>query len=595
MNTQMIARLRSGVSLGEAEASMPVLAEAFRHAHSDLFRDEPYRLALVPFHQWLVGDVRLNLILLFGAVGLVLIIACFNLASLLLARHAVRQKEIAMRLALGCSRVRLLRQFLIENVMIAFISGLVGVLGARILLDAMLSLLPFNLPASAAIQVDKTVIGFALAVALATGIALSLLPIFDASRLDLQERLKAGGRLVGQGFRQRTRSLLVISQVGLSVTLLVSAGLLIQSLYRLHQEKLGFTAEGVTTFNTPISAERRRDTAGLRRFQKALMERLQALPGVQNVAAVNVLPLGGFRNFPTQREGHPENSIGGMEIRAVTPAYFEVMGIPIRRGRPFVEADGGSSPPVALVNETLARKWWSGGSPIHDRIVLGRFQGRDFGSPTPLVVVGVVADTKTGLLKEPPRPTVYVPAAQMPDFMASVAWVLRCSFSTGLEREVRHAIADVDPRQRVGKIRSMQEIVSSTTADSRFHAWLFAILAGLALVLTIIGVYALLSFSVARRTNEIGIRMALGATHPAVMGLVLKQGITLVAAGLVLGLAGALVATRSLTTLLFGVRSTDGASFVGVSVLLICVGLLASYFPARRATKVDPIVALRDE
>lgn len=594
-NTQMIARLKPGESLREAEAEMPTVAEGFRRAYPDSFRNERGGLALTPFQNWVVGDVRLNLLLLFGAVGLLLLIACFNLASLLLARFAARQKEIAMRLALGSSRGRLLRQFLVENMVITVTGGLAGLLGAHVLLDSMVALIPFNLHASVPIRLDMSVVGFALAVACATSLAFSLLPILAASRLDLHETLKAGGRLAGKGIPQMGRSVLVVSQVALSVTLLVSAGLLIQTMYRLHHERLGFSPQGLTTFNTPIAAEKRRNPSDLWRFESTLLERLQTLPGVRSVAAISVLPLTGFSNFPTQREGHPENSIGGMEIRAITPAYFEVMGIPLRRGRPFIDSDSESSPPVILVNETLARQWWPTGNPVGDQIVVGRFQGKDLGKPTSREVVGIAADTKTGLLKEPPRPTVYVPAAQMPELMSNEAWVLRGSFTTGLASEILRAIGEIDPRQRVIGIRPMEEVIASTTASSRFDAWLFAFLAGLALVLTIIGVYGLLSFSVARRTNEIGLRMALGASRPAVLLLVLKQGIVLIVTGLVLGLVGALAVTRSLATLLFGVRPTDPVSFIGVSALLLCAGLLASYVPARRAAKVDPMVALRDE
>lgn len=594
-NTGMIARLKPGISLSQAQAEMPTLTEAFRRARPDLFKNESYRLALTPFHDWLASSVRLNLLLLFGAVTVLLLIACFNLASLLLSRLVARRKEIAVRLALGGSRGHMFRQFLVENLVVTLAGGLAGVLGARVLIDAMVALIPFDLPASAPIRVDAAVLGFTLAVVCATGFAFSLLPILAASRLDLQEALKSGGRSTGNSSRQPARSVLIVAQVGLSVTLLVSATLLTQSLYRLHHERLGFQPEGLATFNTPIGVERRRAPADLARFETTLMERIQSLPGVHSVAAINVLPLTGFSNFPAEREGHPENSIGGMEIRAVTPTYFEVMGIPIRRGRSFLNDDTGSSPPVLLVNENLARQWWGNGNPIGGRIVVGRFRGKDYATPTSREVVGLVADTKTSFLMEPPRPTVYVPAAQMPEAMTNPAWVLRANFSTGLANDLRQTIAAIDPRQRMGAVRPMEDVVASTTASSRFDAWLFAGLAGLALTLTIVGIYGLLSSSVAQRTNEIGTRMALGASRPAVLILVLKQGAGLVAAGLVLGLAGAFAATRLLATLLFGVHPNDPASFAGVSALLLCAGLAASYLPARRATKVDPVVALREE
>lgn len=590
MNTDMIARLKPGVTFGQAQAEMPSIAADFRREHS---RAE---LALGPFQSWLVGDVRLNLLLLSGAVGLLLLIACFNLASLLLARFAARQKEVALRLALGGNRGRLLRQFLIENMLLSIAGGLTGLVCAGVVLDSMVALVPFDLHASGPITLDAPVLGFALAVVCLTGLAFSLFPILAASRLDLQTTLKAGGRPGGTGIRQRGRGVLVVSQVALSVTLLVSAGLLVESLYRLHQEKLGFEARGLTTFSTPMAADRSRNPDNMWRYESALLDRFRKLPGVRGVAAINLLPLTGHSNFPTQRDGHPENSIGAMEIRGITPEYFAVMGISMRQGRQFRVGDNQSSPPVILINETLARRWWPGGNPLGDRIVVGRYQGKDYGNGVSREVVGVAADTKTDLFREPPRPTVYLPAAQMPELMASVDWVVRAPrLSDAFAGDIERVIADADPRQRVMRIRPVEEVVASTTADSRFDAWLFGSLAALALLLTVVGIYGLLSFSVARRTNEIGTRMALGASRPAVLLLVLKQGIALIVTGLVLGLAGALAVTRWLATLLFGVRPTDPLSFAGVSALLLAVGLLASYFPARRAMKIDPLVALRDE
>jgi putative ABC transport system permease protein len=594
-NTLMIARLKPGVSRREAEAAMPAVFENFRRVYPEIIRNDRNILSLTPFQEWLVGDVRLNLLLLFGAVGLLLLISCFNLASLLLARLAARQKEIAMRLALGSSRSRLVVQFLIESTLITLAGALAGLLGARALLGAIVALIPYQLHTSAPIRLDTPVLAFAAAIAFATGMAFSLLPLVTASRLDLQETLKAGGRLSGSGVRQRARNVLVVGQIALSVTLLVAAGLLIQSLYRLHQERLGFRPQGLTTFATPMPVERRRNPAEMWRFESTLLDRLRSLPGVRSVAVASVLPLDGFNNFPAEREGHPENSIGAVEIRAVTPAFFDVMGIPARRGRAFLETDIETAPAVILANETLARLWWPNGNPLGDRIVIGRFRGKDYGSPVPREVVGIVGDTKTTALKDPPRPTVYVPAAQMPDFITSPVWVLRAVSSAGLSAAIRRAVAELDPLQRVVSIRSMEEIVASTTARSRFDAWLFGALAGLALLLTSIGVYGLLSFSVARRTGEIGTRIALGAGRPAVLAMILRQGISLVLVGLMLGLAGAFAVTRALATLLYGVSPTDPISYLGVSVLLLAVGFTASYLPARRATRVDPLVALREE
>lgn len=588
-NTAVIARLSDGVSLDKAQAVIASLTGQLREADRD-----PAMKGLVvhPLHAALVGNVRVHLLLLFGATALLLLLACVNLAMLLMTRFAARGKEIALRVALGSGQRRLFAQFLVENLVLAGLGGAASIAAAYALVSGLVAWIPFNLPVAAPIRVDARVLLFAIAVAVATALVLTLVPLAVARRLNVQHALRSTSRTTSHGdVRGRTRNVLVVSEVALSTVLLVGAGLLIHSLYQLGLERLGFNPHGLLTFVTPLD----RHSSGFDRvnFIRSVTARLERIPGVVEVGATNVLPLAGWGNMPTQRAGHPEQSIGGMEIRAVTPDYFTMLGIPLRRGRMLTKEDAAG---VAMINETLARRWWPGGGAVGDHVIVGAFHGhRRFGSDGPREIVGVVADAKDRALTGPPAPTVFVPLEQPVGFGSSIAWIVKDEGAAGLATGVRAAVADVDPAQRVLAVRTMDDIVSAATATSRFDALLFGILAAAGIVLSAVGLYGLLSFVVAGRRQEIGTRIALGAEPGQVFSMFLRQGVALTAIGLVLGVGGSLLLTKWLTGLLYEVKGDDPTSFVAVALLFLVIGGAASSLPARRAATVDPADALRAE
>ena len=596
MNTRVIARLGRSTSLAKAQANMDVVFEEYRRQGSGLSGQKGVQLE--NYQRWLAGDLRTSILMLFGAVGFLLLIACANIASLIMARTSSRQREISIRLALGADRWRMLQQLLSESVLLALFGGVAGLLAASWAVKGLVSSIPWDIPSSAHVELEGRVLAFTLLLAAGTSLVFGFTSYWQASKLDLNTSLKEGGARGASGTpRNRMRSALVVGEAALSLMLLVGAGLLIQSLYYLHEQRLGFDPRNLYTMATPFAPAAKLTAPQIWNFEQEVLRHVKQAPGVVSVAVVNQLPLNGPNNLPTQQEGNPDHSIGGMEYRAVSPQYFETMRIPILQGRGFQETDTALSTPVAIVCETVARTWWNGKSPIGDRIVVGEYKGRQY--PEVLEpareVVGVVADVKNLAVDEEEPTTVYVPASQLFRPINSTAWVVRASGNLGLGTALRGAVAAANPDQRVLNVQAISDIVARNVARPAFNALLMGIFAGLALALTSVGIYGVLSFHVARRTHEIGIRIALGAGHARVLRMVVGEGMALVALGIGIGLAGALALSRFLSSLLSGVRAVNIATYAAVSGVLLAVAMLASYIPARRATKVDPLVALRYE
>ncbi|HEV2423420.1 MAG TPA: ABC transporter permease [Terriglobia bacterium] len=596
MNTGVIARLKPGMSLAAAQANMGVAFGAARQ--QNVAQSGEQGMQLVDYQTWLLGDLRPSLLMLFAAVGLLLLIACANVASLIMARANSRRREVSIRLALGAERLQLLRQFLAESLLIALVGGAAGLLAAAWTLKALVASIPWSVPSEVPIGLDGRVLAFALLIALATSLVFALTSYWQTSKSELNISLKEGGTQGGRSSaRSRMRNVLVTGEVALSLMLLVGAGLLIESLYRLHQQKLGFDPSHVYTMTTPFAPEASAMPSQVWTFEQQVLERLRVLPGVTSAAVVSKLPLTGPNNLPTEHEGHPKDSIGGMEYRAVSPDYFQAMRIPILQGRGIQGTDSASSTPVVIVSENVARAWWHGRSPIGDHVVVGEYEGRQIPEilEPPREVVGVVPDVKNLAIDELQPTTIYVPASQVSKAaFGSASWVVRVRGNVNVGAAMRAAVLGVNPDQRVLNLRSMSDIVSQSVAHPNFNALLMGLFAALALALTSVGIYGVLSFHVSRRTQEIGIRMALGATRSSVILLVVGEGATLAAAGIAIGLALALILSRFLSSLLSGAQSADLVVYASGGVVLLAA-LLASYVPARRAAKVDPLVALRYE
>jgi len=587
-----VARLKPAVSLEQAKAEMETITARLRKQYPETNNNRFNRVVLLQTH--LVGETSRLLWLLFGAVGCVLLIACANVANLLLARATTRRRELAVRAALGATRGRLLRQLLTESLSLALAGGLLGLLLAWWGVYVLTRLLPANFPRLGEIALDLPALGFALLASLATAIIFGLTPAWQSARIELQEALKDSARGSVGARRNRLRGALVTAEVALSLSLLVGAGLLFRSFLRLQAVNAGFDAEGVLTMRLAPSGTNFREDPQYIGFYQKVAEKIAAIPGVEAVGAINTPPLSnGGPTFEFRVEGQPEKPVDqwpGANYRNVTPDYFRAMKIPIAQGRSFTERDNGSAPPAVIINQAAAARDFAGQNPVGKRVTFGG-RGRS-GQPIWHEIVGVAANVRSLKLQDEAEPEIYTAARQ--DAWAEMTFVIRASVEpASLATAVRQAAREVDPAQPVSDLRTMESVVVEAVTQPRFNLTLLGLFSGLALALSAAGIYGVTSYAVAQRAQEIGIRKALGAQNGDVLRLVIRQGMAAVLPGVVIGLVMALAATRVMKSLLFGVSATDPLTFAVIALLLMLVALLACWIPARRATRVDPMVALR--
>jgi predicted permease len=603
------ARLKPGVSLEIAKAQMKMAAERFRQANPNVMGKEESATA-VPFQESMVGDVRLPLLILLGAVALVLLIACANVANLLLARATSRAREIAIRSALGAGRWRIVRQLLTESLVLALAGGLAGLLigtwGAR----ALIALSPGNLPRAAefadAPLLDWRILIFTMGAAILTGILFGLVPAWQISRSDVNATLKESGSRSGTGRHHLARNALVVTETALALALLIGAGLLIRTFASLREVNAGFNPSHVLSFETSLGGSKYSKTASVDLLTRDLVRRIESVPGVIAAANVPFLPLEGGFGLGFDIVGRPlapgERGTGGAGWMYVSPSYFKALEISLRRGRLFNDRDTSAAPSVVIINEAFAKKYWPKGDPLGQRIEIGKGMGPDF-AEGPREIVGVIGDVKEGDLGNPAPEEMYIPLAQVKDsFMTlnnqiiPITWVVKTAMSPlTLSAAVRKQVLEADSQLAIAHERSLDQVVSEATARQNFNMTLLTVFAGIALLLAAIGIYGMLSYSVEQRSQEIGIRMALGAQGRDVLRMVVGQGMKLAGLGIAIGLAGAFGLSRLLTALLFGVKPNDPLTFVSIGLLLALVALLACWLPARTATRIDPLVALRYE
>jgi len=583
-----IGRLKAGVSLTQAQADLDLIAAQLEKQFPD--SNTGWNLRLVSLHEQLVGGTRTYILILFGAVGLVLLIACANVANLLLVRAAARQKEIALRTALGASRPRIMRQLITESVLLALMGGALGALLAKWGVDLLVSFSQDTLPRTLPVRVDATVLLFTFLISLATGLLFGLAPAFRTVQVNLIDSLKEGVRGVGVStLRSRTRSLLVVLESAIAVMLLIGAGLLVRSLVALQSVDPGFDANNVLTMRLALARNKYDTPEKTTNFFTELQARAGSLPGVETVGLVTELPLSGQLNdLPFTVEGRPPVTIDkafGADFRRINQNYFSALRIPLLRGRNFTDQEVRQGDEVVIVSQQLVNTVFPNEDPLGKRLV-SAIGGSSY------QIIGVVGDIRHNSLAGPPAATMYFPTVAS----AFTNLVIRTKTDPlSIAAALRKEIQAIDPEQPIPAVRPMSSWVDASVSSQRYQTTLLGLFAALAMVLAATGIYGVMSYTVAQRTHEIGVRMALGARRHDVLKLVVRQGMMLAVVGVVVGLIGAFMLTKVMSTLLFQVRARDPITFAVVAGLLLAVAFMACFVPALRATKVDPLVALRYE
>lgn len=601
-------RLKPGVTVAQANALLKIAAEQFRHQYPVALGPKE-GFAVQPLRDSIVSDVRSSLLIMLGAVSLVLLIACANVANLLLIHATGRKREFAIRAALGAGRARIILQLLTESVLLSVTGGILGLLLGYFGVRALLALSPGDIPRigehGAAVGIDWRVLAFTLGISLLTGILFGLFPAIAASRPDLNSTLKESSNRSGTGFRQsKARSLLVISEVSLALVLMIGATLLIRTFLAVRSVHPGFRSDHVLTMEMSLTGDRYEKTAGVAQLSRNGRDRLNAIPGVEVSSSTCCLPLEGGYGLPFDIVGRPpkKGDQSGAGWMSASPGYFQAFKIPILRGRDFTEQDSTGAPGVVLINQAMAKQFWPKDDPLGQQIVIGKETGPQFEEPA-RQIVGIVGDIHDGGLNRDPRPLMIVPQAQVPDGMTAlisrvgpVVWLVRTrtdphQFIASVTDQLRQASGGFP----VARVRPMDEIVIRSTARESFNMLLLTIFGAAALILASIGIYGLMAYSVQQRTQELGIRMALGADRAGIRRLVVRQGMQLALIGVVVGVAAAFGLTRLISSFLFGVKSWDPIAFITIPILLLLVALAAVWLPAVRAAKLDPMQALRVE